>query len=396
MAFSAFAFLLVPFAAKAQTRQSTPADFKTLAAQAAAASEQDRVEDAIALYTRALALRPKWAEGWWSLGTLEYDQDHYAKAAQDFEKVIALDVANGTAHAMLGLCQFELGQDKAALKNLLAGQELGVQRDQQLRNVVLYHLGVLQLRAQKYRAAKETLGHLANDGVKTKELITALGLAALLVRPQVVPSEDTPGAGVIERAGEAEALLAKKDFEQAKQRYAQLASEFPDYPNLHLAFGRLLMETNETDEAIEEFQRELKRDPRNVNSLLEIAAARYLVDSQDGLQYAEEAVKLAPGQPFAHYLLGLLLLDTGNAVGAIPELEISQKAFPREATVYFSLGNAYARAGRKADAARARATFMRINAQREKKSHDTVYDEYPRGLAQERLGAEPERNPPNF
>jgi tetratricopeptide (TPR) repeat protein len=396
MVFPVFAFLLVPFTARAQTRQPTPSDFKALAAQAAAASEQDRIEDAIALYTRALALRPKWAEGWLSLGTLQYDQDRYAQAAQDFEKVIALDAANGAAHAMLGLCQFELGQDKAALKNLLTGQKLGVQKDQQLRNVVLYHLAVLQLRAQKYRVAKETLGHLAEDGVKTKELITALGLAALLVRPQVAPPEDTPGAGVIERAGEAEALLATKDFEQAKQRYAQLASEFPDYPNLHLAFGRLLIETNETDEAIEEFQRELKRDPRNVNSLLEIAAARYLVDSQDGLQYAEEAVKLAPGQPFAHYLLGLLLLDTGNAVGAIPEVEIAQKAFPREATVYFSLGNAYARAGRKADAARARETFMRINAQREKKSHDTVYDEYPRGLTQEKLGAEPEKNPPEL
>jgi tetratricopeptide (TPR) repeat protein len=386
---------LFPDVAYPQTNASS-ASFSTLSKRAAEARDADRLEEAVTLYRRALALQPQWVEGWWSLGTLEYDQDQYAKAGRDFEKVTALDSANGTAHAMLGLCQFELGQDEAALKNLLAGEKLGVQKDQQLRGVVLYHLGVLELRAQKYSAAKQTLGHLAKDGVKTKELITALGLAALLVRPQVAPPEDTPGAGVIERAGEAEALLAKKDFEQAKQRYAQLASEFPDYPNLHFAFGRLLMETNETDEAIEEFQRELKRDPRNVNSLLEIAAMRYLVDSQDGLQYAEEAVKLAPGQPFAHYLLGLLLLDTGNAAGAIPELKIAQKAFPKEARVYFSLGNAYARAGRKADATRARATFTRLNAQRKNKSDDTAYDGYARGLTQEKLGAEPEKNPPEL
>src|SRR6202043_994155 len=216
----AFAFLLVPFAAKAQTRQSTPADFKTLAAQAAAASEQDRVEDAIALYTRALALRPKWAEGWWSLGTLEYDHDHYAKAEQDFKKVIALDAANGTAHAMLGLCQFELGQDKAALKNLLAGQELGVQRDQQLRNVVLYHLGVLQLRARKFGDARVTLGQLVKEGVKTKEVRTALGMAVLMMRPAEASDEGTARAQVVEGVGEAEALLELKDFERAKQTYA--------------------------------------------------------------------------------------------------------------------------------------------------------------------------------
>ena len=157
--------------------------------------------------------------------------------------------------------------------------------------------------------------------------------------------------GAMERAG-----VEAKDFEQAKKRYAELTSEFPDYPNLHFAFGRLLLETNETDEAVEEFQRELKRDPQNVNSLLEVASVRYLVDSQDGLRYAEEAAKLAPQRPFAHYLLGVLRLDTGNAAGAVPELEIAQKAFPKEPRVYFSLGNAYARVCRKAEAAKAAAS----------------------------------------
>src|SRR5216683_6213526 len=85
--------------------------FRRLEERAKKASEENRLEEAGRLYARALALRPRWAEGWWSLGTLEYDQDHYSKAALEFEKLIALDSANGTAHAMLGLCQFELSQD---------------------------------------------------------------------------------------------------------------------------------------------------------------------------------------------------------------------------------------------------------------------------------------------
>jgi predicted Zn-dependent protease len=112
-------------------------------------------------------------------------------------------------------------------------------------------MGVLQLRARRFGDARETLGQLAKDRVRTKELITALGLAALLVRPQEAPPEGTAGASVIERVGEAEALLAAKEFEQAKQRYDQLTSEFPDYPNLCFAFGKLLLETHETDQAIE-------------------------------------------------------------------------------------------------------------------------------------------------
>ena len=368
--------------------------FDKLVESAKKASEENRLQEATSLYRQALALRPRWAEGWWSLGTIEYDQDHYAKAALDFQKVIALDSANGSAHAMLGLCQFELGRDQLALKNLLAAEHLGIVKDERLRKVSLYHMGVLQLRAKRFGDAKETLDQLAKDRVRTKELITALGLAALLVRPQDAPPEGTPGATVVERAGEAELLLGAKSFEQAKQTYAELTGEFPDYPNLHFAFARLLLETNETDEAIEEFQRELKRDPRNVNSLLEIASVRYHVDSTDGLKYAEQAVKLAPGIPFGHYLLGVLRLDTGNAAGAVPELEAAQKAFPKESRVYFSLGNAYARVGRRADAARARAEFARLNALEAKQQGPTLYSERPPGLSEGQLRTPDKENPP--
>jgi len=342
------------------------------------ANQQNRLDDAVALYQRALAQRPAWTEGWWSLGTLEYDRDHYAKAAQAFERLIALDPRNGTAHAMLGLCQFELGRDEAALKNLMAAEDLRILKDEQLRRVAVYHLGLLQLRTRRFNTAKETLWQLAKDGIRTNELNKALGEAALLIRPQEAPTEDSEGYQVVNRVGEAEACLAAKDFERGKQVYSSLTEQYPDYPNLHLAFGRFLLEIHETDEAVLEFQRELKRDRNNVNSLLEIAAVRYQVDSQGGLQYAEDAVKLAPQLPFAHYLLGALRLDTGDAAGAIPELDAARKGLPNEAKIYFALGNAYARVGRKQEAARARAEFARLNAQAAQQSGSNISEEQQR------------------
>ena len=342
--------------------QRQTATFAQLSKKAAEARDADRLEEAVVLYKKALALRPKWEDGWWSLGTLEYDQDHYPQAAQAFERLLAVNPTSGTAHAMLGLCQSELGQDEAGLKNLLAAEKLGVVKDEQLRKVALYHMGLLQLRTRRFSAGKETLEKLASEKVETKELTTALGWAALLVRPQDAPAEGTDGAAIVTRVGRAEALLARKDFAGAKEICAELTKEFPEYPNLHLAFGRGLLDASEIDEAVTEFQRELNRDPKNTNAMLEIAAARYQTDSKNGLKYAEEATKLAPKLPFAHYILGLLRLDTGDAEGAIPELEIANKDFPSEASVYFSLGRAYASVGRKADAAKARAEFARLNA----------------------------------
>ena len=367
-----------------QSRQPNAAQFKSLSEQAARASNENRLDDAAALYAKALALRPKWIDGWWSLATIEYDRDHYAKAAHDFEKVTAMDAKNGTAYAMLGLCQFELGNDDAALKNLLAAENIGVIKDQQLRIVALYHMGLLELRAGKYGAAKETFGQLARDHIRSKELTSGMGLAALLMKPQDSPGEGTPGSSIVQGVGEAEILLTANDFDQAKQRYALLTSEYPEYPNLHFAFGRLLLETHETDQAVHEFEMELQRDPKNVNSMLEIGVARELVDPHGGLPYAEAAAKLAPDLPFAHYLLGMLRLDTGDAAAAIPELEIARKAYPAEAGVYFSLGKAYARVGRKEDAGKARAEFARLNAQVAKQqAGPTIYGEQVKSLDKE-------------
>lgn len=390
--FCFFCAFTIEIPASAQTR--TGETFTQVAEKAKKASDENRLDDASRLYERALAMRPGWTEGWWSLGTVEYDQDHYLKAAQAFEKVLALDPKNGTAHAMLGLCQFELGKDAPALKNLVAAEMLGILKDEQLRKVTLYHLSVLQLRAGKYGAARESMGQLIRDRIRTKELTTGMGLAVLLIKPQDAPKEGTPGFDVVERAGEAEVLLWSNEFDQAKEKYTRLASDYPDYPNLHFAFGRFLLETHETDAAVQQFQLELKRDAKNVNSMLEIATALQLVDPQGGLKYAEEAAKLAPQLPLAHYLLGMLRLNTGDAAGAIPQLEIARKSFPDEAGVYFSLGTAYSRVGRKADATKARSEFTRLSALAPKKSGPVIYGDRPAGVLEAHPAELDKGNPP--
>ncbi len=357
------AFLVIAFTAVGHSKSQTSTSFERLKQNAEQASTENRLDDAIRFYTRALVLRPTWADGWWSLGTLEYDQNHFSKAALAFRKLIQLQPKNGTAHAMLGLCQFELGTDQPALKNLLAADHLGIVNDTDLRKVALYHLGVLQLRAKRFGDAYETLHNVAKDGTKSDELYVALGQAALLINPQAPAGSAGEAASVIARVGKAEALSAQKQYGGAEQIYTALTGQHPDFPNLHFAYGRMLLEARKEDEAVQEFRRELQRDPQNVNSMLEIASVEYRQDSEDGLKYAEKAVHLAPALPFAHYMLGMLRLDIGDANGAIPELELVRKFFPKQPSIYLSLGNAYARAGRKVDAARARAEFSRLDAQ---------------------------------
>src|SRR5216683_6554080 len=79
----------------AQSQSAPPSGFDALSAKANAARDADDLDKAVVLYKRALALRPKWTEGWWSLGTIYYDRNAYADAARAFQRLIATDPNNG-------------------------------------------------------------------------------------------------------------------------------------------------------------------------------------------------------------------------------------------------------------------------------------------------------------
>jgi|HubBroStandDraft_6_1064221.scaffolds.fasta_scaffold03543_5 tetratricopeptide (TPR) repeat protein len=367
---------------------SSSSDFAELSTRANAARDANQLQQAAALYGKALALRPEWLEGWWSLGTIEYDQDDYADAARVFEKVKALDPKAGTARLMLGLCQFELGDDDSALRNIEEGRKIGIAEDPQLRHVMLYHQGVLLQRKSRFEAAQNELNHICADNVEDESVAQALGMAALHISGKSSPLEGSPGASVIAGVGHAECLSAQKKFDVARQSFEELTKNYPEYPNLHFAYGKFLVEVDDTGAAVEEFKREIQNDPDHVFARLEIAAVKYKVDSEAGLPYALEAVQRSPQMPFAHYLLGLLLVDTQSYSKAIPELEIANKAFPDEAKVYFALSSAYAHVGRQQDAARAKAAFLRLNQQVPAGPASNVYGQEPHGEASEMLDNE--------
>lgn len=389
--FLAFSSLMI---ARAQEKSAGPQSFDAIAAQADQARDANDLEKALSLYRRAVALRPGWAEGWWSLGTILYERDNYAEAARAFQRVVSLRPDHGSANVLLGLCEFEFGQDDSALAHIQRGRQLGILNNPQLARVMLYHEGLLLLRKPRFEDAQEALDVLSRDGGEGGELMLALGMSVLHVSPANLPPDGSTAREVVMRAGKAEFLAATKQFDEARREYSSLADEFPETANIHYAFGRFLLTLDEVDAAVAAFQRQIQASPNHVPARLQIAAVWYRLNSADALKYAQEAVKLEPRRPFGHYLLGLLYLDTHDFATAISELEIAKRSYASVPQLYFALGNAYARAGRKADAARARAIFKRLNAESEKESKAMYYGEKPSGLSERRLDSDAPAKPP--
>jgi tetratricopeptide (TPR) repeat protein len=352
--------LSLPVAAGQRTPSTTAGGFAALSAGADAARDAGRLDEAAGLYHKALALRPTWEEGWWSLATILYDQDSYRDAARAFQRLLALDQKNGTAHLMLALCEYQVDRDASAMEHIQAAKTLGVRKDGQLLHVLWYHEAMLLLRAGRYERALDVLPFLVGAGVEDANLDLALGLGVLLIRPKDAPRDDSPERQIVLGAGRAERHSLAKEFTAAKEAYGALVHEAPSFPNIHYAYGRFLLRTEDLENAVAEFLKEIDNNPAHVRAHMQIAAARYRVDSPSGLPFAQTVVKLAPDYPFGHYLLGLLYLDSGDVGRSIPQLEIAAQMVPQEPQFHFALGNAYARVGRKQEAARARAAFLRL------------------------------------
>jgi tetratricopeptide (TPR) repeat protein len=125
--------------------------------QAQAARAANNVDEAIALYKKGVALKPNWDEGWWSVGTLNYEQDRFPEARDAFRRLASIKPDVAVPWAMLGLCQFETHQYDQALENLRHGIALGLGQGQSIADVANFHLALLLTRFEEYEASMKLL-----------------------------------------------------------------------------------------------------------------------------------------------------------------------------------------------------------------------------------------------
>jgi tetratricopeptide (TPR) repeat protein len=384
-AFLLLFLLLLSAAATAQPRRHRPApsapavsqqNVDEWMAQAAQEREAGRLDEAIAIYRKVVSARPAGNEAWWYLATLLYERDRYLEAATAFKRVTQLTPKVGLPWAMLGLCEFRLRDYDNSLAHLRQGRQMGFGDNQEIIRSVRYHEAQLLLLKNDFEVAQSLFDSLSYDNINTENLIIAHGLAAL--RISQLPDAIDPGhrdRDLIRRTGYCAHLVAQKNMGDAQQQYERLAADFPKALNVQYVYGRFLYDQRNDDGAIAAFKREIENSPNHALARLMIAWIKLRDKEFDaGLPFAEEAVKLHPRLPLAHYILGRMLLENGDAEKSIGSLEISQKLAPNEPKVYFSLSRAYAKVGRKEDAERARETFARLNKQAEQSAARGFYN----------------------
>jgi tetratricopeptide (TPR) repeat protein len=168
-------------------------------------------------------------------------------------------------------------------------------------------------------------------------------------------------------AGRAQWAATGQRVGEAEPLYRELLGSYPNEPGVHYAHGLFLMESDKSA-ALDEFQHELRSNPRHWPSLL--ASAFLQTSSGDpraAISSIQRAAKYAPEgyRWLCNAELGRAYLALNETAAAIPLFELAAKQEPQSAQTHFYLEQAFRRSGRKAEAAREHAEFVRIKAEQD-------------------------------
>ena len=338
--------------------------FETVAIQAEAARTQNRVPNAIRLYREGTHMRPAWAEGWWYLGSLLYDQNRFPEATFAFQHLLGSTSHGGPVHAFLGLCEYGTGDYDNALAQFRAWASSGWPGPPALRDVAIYHFALLLTRDGKFVESLYLIAPLARRLGDNPDVAEAMGLASLRLRylPENYPPEMRERIWL---AGEA-ALYASqspKDFQRADDFAARLESHYGTQPNIHYFRGTLYSFEDKIAYAEREYREELNFSPRLVPCLTALAAIDLDKDNlAEANLLARRAVDIDPMDAEAHHLLGRVSLAKGDLKASLIELKIAKQLAPRDPEVRAHLAMVYGQLGRMKEAKAESAAFLALKS----------------------------------
>lgn len=155
---------------------------------------------------------------------------------------------------------------------------------------------------------------------------------------------------------DAEALEAQGKWPEAEAEYRKILEQNPQAQGIHYRLGEIILSKPATDttgaDAKTEFEAELQVDPTNAGAEYVLGElTRSAQQWDDAIAHFERAVKLDATFSDAYRGLGMSFNAAGKFSDAISPLQTYVKMQPNDPAGHYQLAIAYARSGRKEEAA---------------------------------------------
>ena len=322
--------------------------------------QQGRNAEAEQAWQNIARSNPKSAEAFAHLGLIEARQERYDDAVTNYRKALALNPQLPGLQMNLGLALFKAKDFKSSIKPFTA--ELNKHPDDQRLTILL---GMAHYGMGDYFVAIPYLRKAAERDPQSLPLRLALAHSCLWSKQnQCVLDVYKQSLALNVESAEAamlagEALNETGDNAGATEQFRAAVRSNPKEPNVHFGLGYLLWTQNQFSEAAGEFQAELDNDPNHTQ------ARAYLADSYvhsndyaKALPELEKAVVADPSFALVHLDLGIVYAQQGRKDEAIKELQKASALDPKDVAPHFRLAKLYQSTGREEDA---KAEFAKVS-----------------------------------
>jgi tetratricopeptide (TPR) repeat protein len=304
---------LLPSRALAGSGADPAAAFDRATAAAEASLREDEVQIAESQYRSALL------EGWLLMGALEIAEGRLPAARDAFRDASVSAVETRSALRSLAVTQLAIGEAASAVDVLtqLVGRRPG---DAQVRRLLAQALVANGQPKQAVQELEEARAAAPDD----PELAFAL----------------------------ATGYLRLKKVDAAERLFAEIAARRP-IAATHVLIGRTYRDVGEYERARTELRAALKLDPRARRAhyyLGMVAVAEGMSRLDEAIAEFQAEVKLAPQDAPANLELGMALVEARRHEEALPALEIALRSGPPQALALYYLGRCQLALDRRAEA----------------------------------------------
>ena len=269
---------------------------ESLLQQAINAHQSSKLEQAITLYRRVLALQPTHPDALNFAGMAHIQLGEPEKAVRLLQKATAKHSAFAEAHQNLGVALNKLERFKEAVKAY-----------QQLTRLKPHHapgfndLGIVLRRLGRHDEAVDAFSK------------------ALEIAPDYAEAHANLG----------NVLKNLDKLDEAAESYRRAISSSPDLVSAHRSLGLVLQLQGKLDEAISSYRRAIEIEPGYATTHADLGRA--LVEKEqieDGVACLRRALEINPRAPEVHTSLSIALFDLGDLQGSKKALDDSLELDP--------------------------------------------------------------------
>jgi tetratricopeptide (TPR) repeat protein len=343
--------------------------------EAETALAEKRLDAAARAYEALTRLDPKTAENYAQLGLIRYMQGSFGDALPAFRRALQLKPALPHVDVLLAICLSELGRYAEAEPGLIKGFQHPP--DDATRRLIGLELERSYSRRKMWEKAAQIAIKLSQLYPDDPEVLYHAGklygdLAYQTMRRLSQAAPDS--VWVHQAAGEAHEVQGHYDL--AIVEYQKVLALEPQRPGVHFRLGRTILlrgDAASREEALREFEKELRIDATNVGAAYELGE---ILRKEGQLEKARDsfaaAVGLQPGFEDARIGLARALIELHQPEKALPHLKAALQLNSENEVSHYQLARVYQALGKTAEQQKELQLFRSLRGQKRSQQKSLV------------------------